>query len=78
MTGMIVHFVAPKRSTADLRRLRYAVLRRSAKRSQRESAVNPCLVIAPDRVGGSLAAPVLPHHRTYGSVYGGSQSNLEL
>src|ERR1041384_4291976 len=24
------------------------------------------------RVGGSLAAPVLPHHRTYGSVYGGS------
>ena len=29
------------------------------------------------RVGGSLAAPVLPHHRTYGSVYGGSQSTLE-
>gem|GEM_PF-4413151 len=25
-----------------------------------------------NRVGGSLAAPVLPHHRTYGSVYGGS------
>ena len=24
------------------------------------------------RVGGGLAAPVLPHHRTYGSVYGGS------
>ncbi|HEY6329441.1 MAG TPA: RNA polymerase sigma factor [Blastocatellia bacterium] len=29
------------------------------------------------RVGGSLAAPVLPHHRTYGSVYGGSRSTLE-
>ena len=25
-----------------------------------------------DRVGGGLATPVLPHHRTYGSVYGGS------
>jgi len=24
------------------------------------------------RVGGGLTAPVLPHHRTYGSVYGGS------
>ena len=23
-------------------------------------------------IGGSLAAPPLPHHRTYGSVYGGS------
>src|ERR1041384_4788047 len=29
------------------------------------------------RVGGSLAAPVLPHHRTYGYVYGGSSSTLE-
>jgi 4a-hydroxytetrahydrobiopterin dehydratase len=25
-------------------------------------------------MGGSLAAPPLPHHRTYGSVYGGSRS----
>ena len=24
------------------------------------------------RVGGGLAPSVLPHHRTYGSVYGGS------
>src|SRR5450432_806701 len=24
-------------------------------------------------IGGSLAAPPLPHHRTYGSVYGGSR-----
>ncbi len=23
-------------------------------------------------IGGSLATPPLPHHRTYGSVYGGS------
>ena len=23
-------------------------------------------------IGGSLSAPPLPHHRTYGSVYGGS------
>src|SRR3979490_808608 len=26
-----------------------------------------------DRDRGSLAAPPLPHHRTYGSVYGGSR-----
>src|SRR5260221_14236067 len=25
-------------------------------------------------IGGSLAAPPLPHHRTYGSVYGGSRT----
>ena len=25
-----------------------------------------------DRVGGGLTVPVLSHHRTYGSVYGGS------
>src|SRR5713101_8540527 len=25
-------------------------------------------------IGGRLAAPPLPHHRTYGSVYGGSRS----
>jgi hypothetical protein len=25
-----------------------------------------------DRVGGGLTPSVLPHHRTYGSVYGGS------
>src|ERR1700716_160900 len=25
-------------------------------------------------IGGSHAAPPLPHHRTYGSVYGGSRS----
>jgi len=32
------------------------------------------LRVMPDahRVGGGLTAPVLPHHRTYGSVYGGS------
>ena len=27
-----------------------------------------------DRDRGSLAVPPLPHHRTYGSVYGGSRS----
>ena len=25
-----------------------------------------------DRVGGGVTPAVLPHHRTYGSVYGGS------
>jgi hypothetical protein len=29
------------------------------------------------RVGGGVTSAVLPHHRTYGSVYGGSQSKLE-
>jgi len=27
-----------------------------------------------NRVGGGVAPAVLPHHRTYGSVYGGSWS----
>jgi hypothetical protein len=27
----------------------------------------------PDRVGGRVTPAVLPHHRTYGSVYGGSR-----
>ena len=26
-------------------------------------------------IGGSLAAPPLPHHRAYGSVHGGSRSS---
>jgi thiamine pyrophosphate-dependent acetolactate synthase large subunit-like protein len=30
------------------------------------------LVLTRIGIGGSLAAPPLPHHRTYGSVYGGS------
>jgi hypothetical protein len=29
------------------------------------------------RVGGGVTSAVLPHHRTYGSVYGGSRSPLE-
>ena len=29
-----------------------------------------------DWVGGRVAPPVLPHHRTYGSVYGGSRGPL--
>jgi integrase len=32
---------------------------------------------AVNRVGGSLTAPVLPHHRTYGSVSGGSLCALQ-
>jgi hypothetical protein len=31
-----------------------------------------------NRVGGGVAPAVLPHHRTYGSVYGGSQSALKV
>jgi len=30
-----------------------------------------------DRVGGEVALPVLPHHRTYGSVYGGLRLALQ-
>ncbi|TRO19709.1 hypothetical protein EQ826_18010 [Ectopseudomonas mendocina] len=29
-------------------------------------------LIPPNRVGGGVAPAVLSHHRTYGSVYGGS------
>jgi hypothetical protein len=28
--------------------------------------------VGPIGIGGGFAAPPLPHHRTYGSVYGGS------
>src|SRR6185369_3360879 len=42
---VMVRSVAPPQLTADLRRLRYVDLRRSAKRSQRKSAVNSSLVI---------------------------------
>src|SRR3984893_7089849 len=30
--------------------------------------------VAAIAIGGSLAAPPLPHHRAYGSVHGGSRS----
>jgi hypothetical protein len=30
-----------------------------------------------NRVGGGVAPAVLPHHRAYGSVHGGSQSVLK-
>ena len=30
-----------------------------------------------DRVGGGITPAVLPHHRTYGSVYGGSCRTFE-
>jgi len=33
----------------------------------------PMHKVAAIGIGGSLAAPPLPHHRTYGSVYGGSR-----
>ncbi|MRU51982.1 hypothetical protein FIV37_16930, partial [Pseudomonas gessardii] len=31
-----------------------------------------CTAIFQDRVGGGFTSAVLSHHRTYGSVYGGS------
>ncbi len=31
-----------------------------------------CLIPFQNRVGGGITPAVLPHHRTYGSVYGGS------
>ena len=43
--------------------------RNAPMRTSAMSALHPKIGI-----GGSLAAPPLPHHRTYGSVYGGSRS----
>ena len=34
--------------------------------------MSPCRAEARIGIGGSLAAPPLPHHRAYGSVHGGS------
>ena len=44
---------------------------------QLRRAARGCFVFRPDfsaqiGIGGNLTAPPLPHHRTYGSVYGGS------
>src|SRR6516162_6568389 len=35
-----------------------------------------CSAVKAIGIGGSLTAPPLPHHRTYGSVYGGSVDQL--
>ena len=35
----------------------------------------PNMLGTPIGIGGSLTAPPLPHHRTYGSVYGGSNGD---
>ena len=40
--------------------------------SGRSPAMFLCGILFRDRVGGGVAPAVLPHHRTYGSVYGGS------
>jgi hypothetical protein len=32
----------------------------------------------PDRVGGGVTPAVLPHHRAYGSVHGGSCNTLKF
>ena len=37
------------------------------------SPISECALPGAHRVGGSLAAPVLPHHRTCGSASGGSR-----
>ena len=39
-----------------------------------ELCVVPKHEVAAIGIGGSLAAPPLPHHRAYGSVHGGSRS----
>ena len=59
--------------------LRYTHATDEAKRRAVENLAKP---IRPsdesvNRVGGGVTSAVLPHHRTYGSVYGGSQSKLE-
>jgi hypothetical protein len=42
-------------------------------RTSRLGSFVPKHEVAAIGIGGSLAAPPLPHHRTYGSVYGGSR-----
>jgi hypothetical protein len=40
--------------------------------SSPETGVNPIQDGTQNRVGGGFTSAVLSHHRTYGSVYGGS------
>src|ERR1700757_3674978 len=49
-------------------------LKTDVAQSARHVAVGPQHKVAAIGIGGSLAAPPLPHHRTYGSVCGGSRS----
>src|SRR5205807_6391934 len=39
---------------------------------RRFSLPSECALPGAHRVGGGVTSAVLPHHRTYGSVYGGS------
>ena len=57
--------------------------------SGKGALINPSLTLDPvsfiraksgqkvNRVGGGITPAVLPHHRTYGSVYGGSCRTFE-
>ena len=45
---------------------------RADDRGHEQRLVPRVSVGTPDRVGGRVSPAVLPHHRTYGSVYGGS------
>jgi hypothetical protein len=58
------------RRTAPIHRIRIWAARREILRSQPSRRKRP--ERRSDRVGGGLTPSVLPHHRTYGSVYGGS------
>src|SRR5262245_9250475 len=44
----------------------------------RKELFHMLLAFTSDRVGGSLTAPVLPHHRTCGSASGGSPRKLKF
>src|ERR1700757_4602823 len=48
-------------------------LKTDVAQSARHVAVGPLHKVAAIGIGGSLAAPPLPHHRAYGSVHGGSR-----
>jgi hypothetical protein len=68
--------VGPTMFDAELRELgrqfEAAVAEYDAVSERLGVAVEPVLHMHPIGIGGSLTTPPLPHHRTYGSVYGGS------
>ena len=49
-------------------------LRQALLSEKPRNCFNPCRNRKKIGIGGSLAAPPLPHHRAYGSVHGGSDS----
>src|SRR6516225_8469718 len=65
---------AQSRHFGPVRRMSACPLTAVREQTFRDRSFGPKHKVAAIGIGGSLAAPPLPHHRAYGSVHGGSRS----